>query len=89
MVRLLPLTIVVKPVLMSSTTRTRSSNSSIRIIRLRSIRDGKEAVRPNCVYTEWKEVLTTREYLLADKKKRLTEIREKENQEYQAKRATI
>jgi hypothetical protein len=36
----------VKPVLTNSTTRTRSSNSSIRIIRLRSIRDGKEAVRP-------------------------------------------
>jgi hypothetical protein len=33
--------------------------------------------------------LTIREYLLADKKKRLTEIREKENQEYQAKRATL
>jgi len=33
--------------------------------------------------------LIIREYLLADKKKRLTEIREKENQEYQAKRATI
>jgi hypothetical protein len=30
---------------MGSTTRSRSSNSSIRIIRLRSIRDGKEAVR--------------------------------------------
>jgi hypothetical protein len=29
-----------------------------------------------------------REFLLADKKKRLTEIREKENAEYQAKRAT-
>lgn len=31
--------------LMNSTTWTRSSNSSIRIIRLRSIRNGKEAVR--------------------------------------------
>lgn len=45
MVRLLPLSIIVKPGLTNSTTRTRSSNSSIRIIRLRSIRDGKEAVR--------------------------------------------
>ena len=33
--------------LTTSTTRTRSSNSSIRIIRLRSIRNGKEAVRPH------------------------------------------
>jgi hypothetical protein len=31
--------------LMNSTTRTRSSNSSIRVIRLRSIRDGEETVR--------------------------------------------
>jgi hypothetical protein len=40
-----PQSIVVIPVLTNSTTRTRSSNSSIRVIRLRSIRDGKEAVR--------------------------------------------
>ena len=73
--------------LMDSTTRTRSSNSSIRIIRLRNIRDGEEAVRPWLQRAH--KQLTIREYLLADKKKRLTEIREKENQEYQAKRATI
>jgi hypothetical protein len=87
MVCLLPRSIIVEPVLMNSTTRTRSSNSSIRIIRLRSIRDGKEAVRLASTLDTQK--LMTREYLLADKKKRLTEIREKENQEYQAKRATI
>jgi hypothetical protein len=40
-----PLTIIVKPVLTNSTPRTRSSNSSIRVVRLRCIRDGKEAVR--------------------------------------------
>jgi hypothetical protein len=84
-----PPSIIVIPVLMSSTTRSRSSNSSIRIIRLRSLRDGKEAVRPLALVRIAKTELTTREYLLADKKKRLTEIREKENQEYQAKRATI
>jgi len=74
--------------LMDSTTRTRSSNSSIRIIRLRSLRDGKEAVRPMSQSVHIRKLII-REYLLADKKKRLTEIREKENQEYQAKRATI
>jgi hypothetical protein len=59
MVRLLHLSIVVKPVLMNSTTRTRSSNSSIRIIRLRSVRDGKEAVRlASSIDTKMEELIT-------------------------------
>ena len=43
---------------MNSTTRTRSSNSSIRFIRLRSIRDGKEAVRSGSTIDTKMEELT-------------------------------
>ena len=59
MVGPLPLPIIVKPVLIDSTTRTRSSNSSIRVIRLRCIRDGKEAVRlASTIDTKMEELIT-------------------------------